>query len=141
MLKGVLILILGTVGIFCMLFVVVPYTMDSIQTDSGMCGRENSVGITQIYSLKSDASLQGKFVLGTGSVRSERMYFAYKGDNSNGYMLVEFPAFGSVIFEDSNETAYVETVRVLLCNTCGFNLITKYKIHVPKGTIKMEYAI
>lgn len=123
------------------IFFGVPYIMDRVQSESGMCGKEFHGGITYISSLKTDKNIEGSFFFGTGGIHTERVYVVYIGDNKNGYTLIERPISESILYEDTNDNPYVEEVTINICTGYGFEMIKKYKFHVPEGTIKMEYDV
>lgn len=127
-----------TIGI---IFFATPWLIERMQTEGGVCGKEFHGEITYISSLKSDKNVEGTFFLGMGSIRTERVYVAYTGDNQIGYRLIERPIAQSLLFEDTNQSPYIEEVSVLVCTEYGYTQEMRYKFHVPVGTIKMEYAV
>lgn len=118
-----------------------PALLANIQNESGACGKEFHGTIIPISSLKPDKNIEGSFFLGMGSVHTERVYVAYTGNNNVGYSLIERPISQSLLFEDENNTPYVEQVDIMMCTSYGYEMVTKYKFHVPTGTIKMEYSV
>jgi hypothetical protein len=134
-------LLLMIAGVIVFLAVVFPNVMQNVQSESGACGKEFRGPITYISSLKSDKNVEGSFFLGMGSIRTERVYVAYTGNNEIGYSLFERPIAESLLFEDTNTNPYVEEVDVMICTGMGYDMIKRYKFHVPEGTIKMEYAV
>jgi hypothetical protein len=131
-------IVIFTIG---MIFFVTPWFIERMQSESGVCGKEFHNQITYISSLKSDKNVGGTFFLGIGSVRTERVYVAYTGNNRVGYVLVERPISKSLLFEDTNETPYIDEVDVWTCTSMGYYTTKQYRFHVPEGTIKMEYAV
>ena len=128
-------------GVVIFLAVVFPNVMQHVQSESGACGKEFHGPITYISSLKSDKNVEGSFFLGVGSVHTERVYVAYTGSNEIGYSLLERPIVESLLFEDTNDNPYVEEVDVMICTGMGYDMVKRYKFHVPEETIKMEYAV
>ena len=133
--------LLAIVGILILVFVVVPFVTDRVQSQSGVCEKEFHGEIIRISSLNPSANVEGSFFLGMGSVRTVRVYVAYTGNNQVGYSLVEYPISQSLIFEDENNSPYIDPVQTFDCNSHVSRMTTIYKFHVPEGTIKMEYSI
>lgn len=113
---------------------------------------EQSVNIT---SIKSDKSIQGSFVLGTGSVRSvDYYYFFRKDEDFNGFVKSRVPVDESIIVE-KDTVPHIVVKRILKTTTWlddrkiwrGYvdtkvskipdKIDSKYKyiIFVPKGVI------
>jgi len=134
-------MLLTLVVITFLVCVAVPFVTDRVQSQSGVCEKEFHGEIIRISSLNPSANVEGSFFLGMGSVRTVRVYVAYTGNNQVGYSLVEYPISQSLIFEDENNSPYIDPVQTFDCNSHVSRMTTIYKFHVPEGTIKMEYSI
>lgn len=72
--------------------------------------------------------------MGFGYINDKTMYYVYTKNEDGGYNLQKYPTDNSTIYETSDgKQPYVEVYE----NKTETN--QKYKIYVPKGTIRKEY--
>jgi len=136
--------LIGCVSIvvsLAMVFFVFPHMISNIQSESGFCGHIERGELTRISSLTSDKNIEGSFFLGSGHIETVRVYAAYTGSTTDGYTLLERPVSESVLFEDTEDNPYMETVTVWVCTSYGYSPVTQYHFHVPNNTIVMEYSV
>jgi hypothetical protein len=115
-----------------------------------------------MQSVQREASVEGSFFLGSGSINQRMYYISYIKARDGGTYLKAFPASCSVVYEGHNE-AYVtfkEDYSLLRnwfsvdppsvhpsrfsdrmdCASCGCRG-TEYKIYVPYGTVIKEFEL
>lgn len=92
-----------------------------------------------IYSVKREGEIEGHFGIFGGSIHTEQYYFVYQKDKY-GYVLEKYPANTTSIVEDEEDQPYVIEKDFWWKNN---NNARNYKniIHVPKGTLILEYRI
>ena len=98
-----------------------------------------------IYSLKSSSEINGKFILGSGTIEQEEYYYYYYM-TSNGYSRGKREVRFSYIVEDSSTKPHVEQLYEKYSSKSGLFKFpdsekTKYKIIVPKGTIVSTFKL
>jgi hypothetical protein len=103
-----------------------------------------------IYSLNFGQTVQGAFLLGTGTINSESVYYCFEKRSDGGFVLSHVPTDQSIIYMDStNDTAYI-TVSTMDSVTCRedqkdaecakkYTWRKSYAIHVPPNTVRKEF--
>ena len=103
-----------------------------------------------IYSINFGQLDRGSFILGTGSINSQSVYYYYQKRSDGGLVLSHIPTDGSVIYMDStNNTAniVISSIDTVDCNDkitdtqCArdYSWRRSYAIHVPPNTVRKEF--
>ncbi|MFA6048063.1 MAG: hypothetical protein WCV59_05475 [Parcubacteria group bacterium] len=119
--------------------VIVPQTTYDIEFDR-----------VELVALGSTSEMQGNFFLASGSIGSHQFYKFYYKTPDGGKQFGKLPAESAVIYEEDRKDAYMAKagkekhyptwvywwVRIFPGGTSW-----EYAIHVPNGTIKVEYNL
>lgn len=104
-------------------------------------GENDSYNYVKIVSLDRDTGIEGHFTLGSGSINSYPVYYAYTKLSDGGYKLEQFK--NVVLYEDDSVEPHYEYKTTCKRKTNLFNWIgdctTTSKLFVPSGTILKEY--
>ena len=97
--------------------------------------------IIPIYSSDLSTELHGTFVLGSGNVDSDPVYYVYSGDPKTGLSLVSFPTSRSKIFLDENENPHVREIHWIngVTGEKMFYPFETFELHIPENSIKRDY--
>jgi hypothetical protein len=106
------------------------------------------VNVTDIYTLRTMDTIEGNFVLGSGSIDGETYYVYYTQDSDGGYSINKVDANKCKIFMDNENGGILreqwakwnqtETDRRWWRNKEQF---IRYELHVPKGALVQQYNI
>jgi hypothetical protein len=100
---------------------------------------------TSIFSLYSDSSNSGHFILGTGSLSNQVQYIIYTPVNDSAALkMTSIPAEETLIYQDTSEDPYFSTIAIYRENSkerYGPYGPIRYELHVPPGTMIREYAL
>jgi len=99
---------------------------------------QESMENIELYSIGTDKSIEGRFVMGSGNIKTKEVYTAYQIMNDGGKKYYTMDRDITTIYEnlDTNATAYAEIYRKGL-----FNVIVQIKLYVPQDTIIQEINI
>jgi len=121
------------------LSVFVPWTTYDIEFDR-----------VELAALGSTSEMHGSFFLATGNIDSQQFYKFYYKTPDGGKQFGKLPAESAVIYEEDRKDAYMAKagrekryptwVRLWIRIFPG-GTSWKYAIHVPNGTIKVEYNL
>lgn len=123
---------IATMGIIT-LFVVSFATVLSIPTFTSIGAVEEEV-VYEIYSMRVDSGVSGRFVLGTGSFESKLHYYVLV-DGKYGYEIEKFNAEDLYIIETDEISPRYTTEK----KAWEFNFINR--LYVPLGTITVNYSV
>lgn len=87
-----------------------------------------------IYSVKSEKNIEGRFGIFSGYIEEEHYYLVYI-KQGGGYLLKKYPSSKTYIFEDENKQPYVVEKDAMWKDT------ERFIIHVPDNTIILKYKI
>ena len=88
----------------------------------------------KIKSLETSNTTEWHFLLGWGSMRNRTMYYVYVQNKDGGFKLENYPTDETIIYEISDDKQ--SCLEIYENKTKSME---KYKLYVPKGTIKTEY--
>lgn len=135
--KSMIVFLLVSLAI---MLIIIPFTTDTYEMKP-ICRWD-------IKSMKPDQELHGDFVLGSGSINSEPVFYVltYAGDNF--WKKETFPVNNCLITE-TDEIPHINRIDQITRNKVhkflfGFHpsmSTPTYKIYVPKGTIIEDYKI
>ena len=106
-----------------------------------------------IVAIDSSKELSGTFILGLGNVNLEQQYVFYYLTADGGKKYGEVSKYSAIIYEEERRDGYMAKIgeRTVYSDKVLFWLIPKflldgkdsttYAIHVPKGTVKLEFNI
>jgi hypothetical protein len=112
----------------------------------GCGGQRIDQQVTPIVSLDRSSGVYGSFSLGFGVVGTSACYFAYKQNGPDKFELIQIPATGP----QSVKTEVIESGKNIVVTFehqsqfFGYwqkdgGGLSRYEIHVPKGTIIKEF--
>lgn len=140
-LMGVCVGLLAGMAITGISSVVVPSTVHHYEFEK-----------VELVTLGSASELQGSFFLASGSVGAEQYYKFYYKTADGGKKFGKIQAESATVYEEDRKDAYMakagEENRYstndylwLIPKFLWGRPLWKYTIHVPKGTIKVEYNL
>ena len=101
---------------------------------------------TKIIALQDNSSVQGRFFLGSGNIDGT-MKYVYMKEEDGGYKMDSLDVENvTIIYSDSTKIEVYnaefknKAIRFLFCKYDLFS-DSKYKIYVPKGTIKQNFNV
>lgn len=114
-------------------FVIMLVTVLSIPTFTSIKAVEEEV-VYEIYSMRVDSGVSGRFVLGSGSVESKLHYYVLV-DGEYGYEIEKINAEDLYIIETDEISPRYTTEK----KAWEFNFINR--LYVPLGTVTVNYSV
>ena len=104
------------------------------------CGKETPKhDVFPIVSLRGEIQAEGSFFLGCGSIDGYEYLMTFRERRDGGLERLQVPMYKVVIYEDSDESPYVEIWDYFWSGSKGTK--DRYEFHVPKGTIIKEFKL
>ena len=102
----------------------------------------------EIVTIRDNNSLKGKFVLGSGDVGGGSIFSWYQLGDDGGFFRRDVPSSQCRVYQDSIEPYVNVVVWERFSNPLAHHLLwdvsnsddPSYKIHVPKGSIRMDVS-
>jgi hypothetical protein len=94
----------------------------------------DTVTYTNIYSLGDGSQIHGSFVLGSGEFDQRSVYYYFAPSVYGGYIKCNIPSDNTAVFMDQPSNPYLKTYY-------WFNVVQRYELHVPPGTIVKQYSV
>ena len=102
-------------------------------------GKKKNINIP-IVSLERWQEIEGRFVLGFGTIETKTVYYAYKEVGKNKYKLITLP--NVIITEiDYLKPAYIKVTECKRPYIFVYCKVMGNSIYVPKGTIRKKFSL
>jgi hypothetical protein len=136
-----ILILVGAVGF---IFLIVIPNIEDAHRDVCPQFKERIQSDIQIYSVKDGTAIDGHFILGSGYIRTNLVYYFYTGDDTNGFQRQMLDSPNVYVFRDSDvahlikKTKFKMTTMDALTGLKGCLPNEIYELHVPKDTLIVE---